>query len=99
MANVLVGIRALQRSVIEILRRADKGGEGSIVQGFRERIVGVEPEVLPHLLAGRERQAMVNAAPAVVHVIEQPDRNEHALEKTLPGGEIRWGWSVVAKCI
>ena len=45
-ANVLVGVGALKRAVVKILRRADESGEGAIVESVREGVVGVQAEIL-----------------------------------------------------
>ena len=37
--------------VVEVLRRADEGRERAVVQRLRERVVGIEPEILPSALA------------------------------------------------
>src|ERR1700739_3075205 len=68
-AYVLVRVCPFERSVIEILRRADEGGEGAIVQGVREGIVGVQAEILAESFDHLKSEPVINRIAGVVCVI------------------------------
>src|ERR1700746_2666852 len=69
--NVLVGVGALKRSVVKILRGADESGEGAIVRGVREGVVGAQAKIFAESLDHLESEPVIDRIARVVRVVQQ----------------------------
>src|SRR5271155_508979 len=76
--HVLVGKRALLAALRVGLRRTYEGHEGSVIQGLRERVVGVEAEILAEVLVGLQRQSVIDGVSARVGIVKDAIRSRRS---------------------
>jgi len=63
--------RALERAIIEILRRTDEGGKGSVIERVRKSVIRVQVKNLTKPLNHLQRHAVINRSPGIVRVVKE----------------------------
>src|SRR5262249_40648519 len=81
--DVLVGVGALRRAVILVLRSGDKSGKRAVVQSSGESVIGIEAKVVDKALRGGKRDAVIDAIAAVVQEIFKTCRIQGTAESSL----------------
>src|SRR5579862_4893285 len=70
-ANVLIGVGALERAIVKILRRADESSESAVVESMRERVVGIQAEIPAESFDDLKGEPVIDGISGVIRVIEE----------------------------